>query len=75
MRLYFSEKLLVKIILYVRCICLINNYGECNAESLCCNRIVNSLCWLPCQYVRIIDSISGSGEILRDERDYHYPDG
>ena len=49
----------MKIILSVTRIRLINNYGECNRESLLhCNRVVNSLCQSPLQYVRIFDSIS-----------------
>ena len=36
----FRRKLSVKIILSVRCIRLVNNYGVFNMESLHCNRVV-----------------------------------
>ena len=53
----FRRKLFVNFILSVRRIRLINNYGECNTESLHCNRVVNSLYRSPHQYEKIFDSI------------------
>ena len=55
----FRRNLFVKIILSDRRVRLINNYGECNTESLRCDRVVNTLYRSPRQYVRIFDSIFG----------------